>query len=200
MDLKKVINTYSLPLKIKPGGAIYFIFAILLFLPAIISLFATLKNPSFWPIIGISLVVFILFLIWIYNFEIQILKDRIIYKSLFRKEEILFENIKKVEIIVGIYSNRKAKNSGYYSLNIFNTNQKISINMKPFSRRDLAIVIVIDSIYSYNKSIELNELAMKLKDGNFKPIVMQGIKKVWEVALLIFVIFLVIGLINALIK
>ncbi len=202
-NLIRVKNTYKLPYTIRAGWTSYVVPTSIIFGPlSLVAVLVAFKSPSHAQSFLLpDLIIFgslTFFLIWIASFKIVLNSDSISYKTLFSKGlQVKFSEIKKVEIDIGMHSSR-SKQSGrqksYYSLNIFthSPKQHLSINMKPFSKRDLAILI--DAIMVANPSVELDRLSRNLYEGDFKPIVSQSIRKFWQFALWWFLVFLVMGL------
>ena len=201
MEPQKVSGTYSLPYTIQTEWTGYLIFSILFGPIAILGIFATLKNPSTWPLLLIALVLLSTFLIWIKSFKILIKEDRLIYNTLFsRNNKVMFSNINKLEIKIGVWGDESAKKNAYYRFNIYtrSSEKPLTINMKPFGKRDLAILA--DAIVTKVPSVKMDELTHQLKEGNFKPIVSEGIRKIWQIALLVLWIFLALAIFHALAK
>jgi hypothetical protein len=198
MNQQKVTNIYLSPLVITPEWTAYVILPSILAVPCVFGFFATLKITAAWPTLAVPLFMLILFLLWIGGFKIYIRDEKIIYKTLFSKKEMLFADVQKIKIAIGVCNNGRINNSAYYNLNIIGENQELMINMKPFSRRGLATIV--DSLCLHNSNIELDDFSKKLREGDVKPIINEGIKQFWKVALWLFVTFLIIGLVSALRK
>ena len=205
-NLIKVKGTYKLPYIIKAEWTAYLVFSIL-FGPIILLLLAAYYiNPdsNIWQAVLFALGTLIIFLVWISYFKVILNSNGIFYKTLFSKGfKVNFSEINKIEIDIGMHSSGSEKQErqvGYYRFNIFTHSSEVpyTINMKPFSKRDLAILV--DLAVAANPSIKLDKLAHDLYEGNFNPIASQGIRKFWQVALWIFLIFLIISLLRHLIK
>ena len=206
-NLIKVKDTYKLPHVIKAEWTAYLVFSILFGPISLLSLAAYYKNPdsNMWQAVLISIGILTLFLVWIAYFKIILNSDGVIYKTLFSKGfKAKFSEIKKAEIDIGMRSSGNEQlgrqKGGYYRFNIFTHSSELpfTINMKLFSKRDLAILI--DAIMVTNPSVELDKFSRNLYEGNFKPIVSEGIRKFWQVALWIFLVFLIINLLRHFIK
>ena len=186
---KKARGTYQLPYVVKAEWTTYFIFSLLFGPIALLWLVGYFKNPvaNAWAPLLILFLVLTLFLVWAAALRVILEKDRIIYQTLFsRRRELFFSDVKKVKISIGLY----------YQLNLFGArnSQPLTINMKPFSRRNLAIII--DAVASENQAVELDRLSVSLVEGDFKPIISAGVKNVWQVFLWIFWIFFAISLVR----
>jgi hypothetical protein len=202
MNLIKVTGTYNLPYIIKVEWTAYTVFSII-FIPFLVSALV-LQDIQAQSLV---LVLFLIAIVWLERFKISLTASSIEYQTLLSgKHSIDFSEIDKVEVDIGFsqYSAGwqhyyKSRTQAYYRLNILQNGQKtLTINMKPFSRRDLAIVM--DAIYSHNPNIKMDDYSRSLKDGDFKPILMGGIKKMWQVMLFIFSFSLAISLLHLLLK
>ncbi len=199
MTLQKVKGTYTLPHVIKADWTAYLIFSIFFGPIVILGIFATLKNSSAWPVSFVALIFLVAFLAWINSFKIILSDDKIIYKTLFSKnKEAIFSKINNMEINIGLKHKANAK-SAFYQLDIYERGsiELLSINMKPFSKRDLAIIV--DTIAIKAPSAKMDELTYQLKEGDFKLIVSEGIRKSWQVLLIIAVMSLSIAIFHALV-
>ena len=206
--LLKVKGTYTLPYAIKAEWAGHMIFSILFIPISLLWIVVAYKNQSqnFLLPILIPWIILTIFLVWLASFKIILRTGSIFYKTLFSKgKEIPYTNIKNVEIDIGLFPSgsglcERASRRGFYRLNLFRhaIEEPVTINMKPFSKRDLAIIV--DRITVANPSVGLDELSQSLKDGDFGPIVKAGIRKVWQVALYIFWLFLTLNLVRHFLK
>lgn len=192
-------GTYSLPYTIKAEWTAYLIFSIICGPFILLALWRANTDTSWVSPTIVFFFIWVLAMFWIYSFKIKILEDKIVYKTLFaRIKEVLFLNISKIDIKIGM--NRDGRNKGYYRFNIHQnlSEEPIIINIKPFSQRDLAVLT--DVICTKVPSVIMDDLTHELKDGNFKPIISAGVKKMWQIALVIFIAFLVVAIIKILIK
>jgi hypothetical protein len=202
-NLLKVKGTYRLPYAIKAEWTGYLIFSILFIPISLLWVVVAFKNPSQNFLLPnlIPLVILTIFLIWLASLKIVLNSDGIFYKTLFSKGfKIKFSEIEKVGVDIGMYPSgseqQGSQRRGYYRFNIFkhDVGDPFAVYMKPFSKRDLAILI--DAIMVANPSVKLDKLSRNLYEGNFKPIVSQGIRKFWQVTLWLFWVFLLINLLR----
>ena len=200
-NLLKVKGTYGLPHIIRAEWTGYLIFSIFFIPISLLWIIVGYKNPSQNLLLPdlIPWIILTIFLIWLASFKIVLNTNGIFYKTLFSKgSEIKLSQVKKVEIAVGIYPSERERTArgSYYRLNIFRNDieKPFSINIKPFSKRDIAILI--DAITIQNPSVELDKLSQNLKEGNFRSITSAGIRKFWQVLLWLFWLFLTLILIS----
>lgn len=207
-NLIKVQDTYKLPYTIKAEWTAYLVFSIMFVPITLLWIIDYRPDTNSWQPILILLSILTLFLIWIKIFRITLENNKIFYKTLFSKKELLFSDIKKIEIATGIdrtaseemagVSFVKRRMGAFIRMNISSKNELLSINMKPFSKRNL--IIIVDAITIANSNVELDAPALALKQGDFKPVVSATIGKIWQILLYIFWIFLAIDLFNHFIK
>lgn len=83
---------------------------------------------------------------------------------------------------------------GFYNLVLLGSlpESNLIINMKPFGKNDLAILI--DAVANQVTNIELDRELAELRDGNLNPVVVAGIKKFWQYALWYFFVALTISI------
>lgn len=209
MEEKKLTEAYSLPYAIKTEWTSFLVFSILFVPFAIIGIICLLNDPdnifkSFLSFFGwcLSWGMWVISMSWLLCFKITLEEDKIIYRTLlswlFRKNEVRFSDIEKVEIKIGTGKERARKNA-FYRLNIYDNSlhkkDPLTINMKPFSQRDLAIIA--DVISTKNPSARLDNKILALKKGNFNPIISEGIRKIWQLAFSLFIVFLALAIIRA---
>ncbi|MFC1704041.1 hypothetical protein ACFL1E_04595 [Candidatus Omnitrophota bacterium] len=199
MKLKKVTGTYSLPYTIKAEWTTYLVGTIL-FLPIIVViLFCIAKRPETWPLLVPPTGLLIWWMIWANAFEITIKEDKIIYKTLTsRNNQIQLSDIKKIAI--EIYTRKIGEaTKAFYRFNIYHKSSgPLAINMKPFGQRDLAILA--DAIATKVPSLEMDEKTRELKEGDFKPIISQGIRGIFQLGLYLLLIYSIVVIIRALLK
>ena len=138
--------------------------------------------------------------LWLYCFEIVLHEDRLSYRTLFSgRREILFADITRAKIEVGIGQGLKARTQPFYRLELSDRGRfardPLIINMKPFSRSDLARVA--QAIVRNAPSAKIDKPVVSLSQGSIKPLTRQAAKQIWKAAMLILVVFLVLGLIRA---
>lgn len=123
----------------------YVVFLIILGIPFLICLLAYIKTPATDPflILIFLFVVFLLVLLWIKSFSLQIKEDCIEYHSLFKKTKIRFSDIQKAELGFGMseYADRFKPT---VRLTLFRKDPALpnmEINMKIFAREDMQSVL-----------------------------------------------------------
>lgn len=171
--------------KFKAEWTMYLIFFIISSFISIPSIIFFIKDNSNYLMLVVASFVYGFVYFWISSFELGIKEGKVFYNSLFNKKEEFISNVKKLELTIGINASNStgAKRTGFYNLDIISDKKVISVNIKPFSK--LALITFIKNITEINPNIELDELSTSLKNANFKPVVNAGIKKVWQIALLI---------------
>jgi hypothetical protein len=203
----KVHGTYSLPYTIKAEWTAYVVFSVIFGLLILLAAYADFVKPQsgVFVIEIIVLVIFTVFLFWIASFRIIIDKNGIIYKTLFSQKNIVFSEIERVEIHAGRSTSNSEKSAGmpyrpaaFIRMDLFTNSNLLMINMKPFSKKNMAIVV--DAINTANPNTELLGAAATLKDGEFGPIIHGVIKKFWQVAIWLFFLSLLIGFVNHLMR
>lgn len=193
----KTNPSYSLPYTIRVEWTTYMVFS-LFFIPiSALFIFVNMKSPflSPWAGFGFPLVFLSVFLIWAQSFTIVLKEDRIIYKLLHFAvhREVKYCDISKLKIDVGL-GPASLKHHAYYRLFFVDKSGKeiLVINLKPFSRRDLALLV--DIVSRKNKEVEMDELSMKIKEGGISSIAAEGARNIWQIASLIFWVFLLSSL------
>ena len=139
----EVTGTYKLPYVVKPEWSSYLILT-LLFGPFVIMCLslALFKDASFWQ--GVILSSAYLLFIWltIGSNKISLLDDRIVCKSLisgwslFARMEMPYREMARAEVVYGTRGRPGPALALYNGVG----ERAALINIKPFSRRDLAIV------------------------------------------------------------
>lgn len=141
----------------------------------------TFTNPAGWLGSLISIGLLVGLWLWFFGLKIIIEEDKIVYRTLLTRSEVVRSAITKVEIGIGLHQ------KGYYRLNIYDSGryaqEPLAINIKPFESRDLAALL--NAIAATAPSAELDKKALQLKDGNLGPIMREGISKIWRVLLFI---------------
>jgi hypothetical protein len=196
--LSKVSGTYSIPYIIKAEWTSYLVFSIIFGPVTILGTIIVFQDPTGWPILLIGAILLGYFLFWIDSLRISLLEDKIVYKSMFSSKEVLYSNIKKMQINIGIKRGQKGK--GFYRLEIYSGSSKgvLTINMKPFSKRDLAILA--DAVTTKNPHVETDDLIRAIKEDNFKAVTSAGLRKVWQIILYVFAVSLAFSMIRALMQ
>jgi len=187
MKLVKVKDTYNLPYTIHVEWTAYLIFSTLLLPIVLVFILTTYANRTSADNLIFELIILAILssiFICLKSFKIILKEESLCYKYLFFKSrEILYSDIQSANIEVGITS-VKATNKPFYRLNLYKdySEEPLTINMKSFSKRDLAIII--DRLVTVNPGIVLDELSQNLIEGNFKPIVNTGIRRILQLFLL----------------
>ncbi len=189
MSKQKIINIYSLPYKFGSEWIAYLVFSIIFIPIGISSIFIALEDPEAYLFALFSVFLSVGFLFFIGSFKVEIREYRVIYKTLFSKQEIPIEEIQRLDMIITTVQNVPA-----YYLNMISHDEKLSINMKPFSKKDLAILI--DLVATKNNKIELNELATELREGKYSKINNESIRKVFQMVISILATWLLAWIIK----
>jgi len=136
-------------------------------------------------------------LLWLKGFKIDLLDDKVMYKTLFSwKKEIRYSEVKKMKLEVGM-NNQNTAGKGFYRLVFLGSLSEpiLVINMKPFAKNDLAILI--DAVANKATNVEMDNELSELRDGNLNPVVEAGIKKFWQFALWYFLVALSMSIAKA---
>jgi len=175
MKISKSYSNGKIPHIIKAAFAMYLILLIFIAPYVIFFLWAMIfLDRSFWVPFVTLFAIFLAMLVWTRRFKIVILGDKIVYSTLFSKKNVVkFANIKKLEIKIGQNKNV------FYALHIHDNNrystEPLIINMKPFSKNDLSLLV--KTITSVNPSVEIDHDVKKLKQGHFEPAVYRILNK-----------------------
>ena len=197
-------TNYQLPHTIKANWTTYLVFTIL-FLPVVILWIGVLfKHPTSnaWQPVLMFLFILTLFQVWAASLKIILGKDKISYKTLFsRQKEILFSDVKKIEIAIGIGRTENEKTGGisyikrrtgpFIRMNIYGGDRLLSINMKPFGEQNL--IAIVKTISNANPNIQLDKRSLRLNQGDFRPVISGTISSLWQIFLSIFWMFLAIS-------
>jgi hypothetical protein len=131
------ITDIQLPYTIKAERHTYLIFLFMIGPIITLSLIGTLFRASIWPVPVIMTI--LLGSIWlvIKSFTICLLDDKIIVTSLFRRHEIRYQEISRFN-----FGYKKTNRGAVPAIIIVQKNIKkpFSFPIKPFSKKDLAIV------------------------------------------------------------
>lgn len=90
---------YTLPYRIRSEWVSYLVWSILFCPMVVLAIVITYQDTTFWPM-EVLLLIFLGFIIfWLKGFKIDVLEDKVVYKTLFskRKEIRIFRN-KKNEV------------------------------------------------------------------------------------------------------
>lgn len=174
MEFEKVSKDYSLPYIAKGRMRLKILwFMIILSIGVAIGLliYERLNPGSKSSIGGIIYPIAILIFVYFYanSCKIVIKEDELIYNYLFGSKKLSIPKITKME--VKIERRRGLRKGGisldFYDIGKFSLNP-LRINMTPFKKKDLIKIAKI--IFKKNPSIETDELAHQLKEGNFDAI------------------------------
>jgi hypothetical protein len=123
-----------------------------------------------------NLFTYSLFFIFLYlygSIKISFYENSLNYRYPFsRTTEVLYSEIKKVNIVVGLptekYEYDKVKWRGYSRLHLLDINNKelLIINLSIYDKKGLAIII--NKLIQYIPNLELNNYAKELQKGNAK--------------------------------
>ena len=129
------------------------------------------------------------------SFKIVLFEDRIEYSRFPAKNwSVPFDDIRGVEMRIGRITGGK---EGFYSLALLrrSSNKPELINIKPFSRKDLAMVV--QTINAKAPNVEMDTYAQHLKNADVRPIIAQGIRRIWQPLLYLFLSLLATALVRA---
>ena len=176
------IDTYSLPYTAKAEWTTYLIFSIFFVPILLLWVFISFQHPASnaWEAVLILFIMLSIFLAWIGAFKIILQEDRLFYSTLLSKNnEILFSDITRIGFKV-LSAEESARKSALIVLEIYTKIKEapLAINMKPFSKRDLAILV--DVVSKKNPEIDMDAVTLKLKEGEFKPVSISTIKNFWK--------------------
>jgi len=198
MKLNSIKKSYQLQHTFKAEWTAYIIFFVL-FIPLIIlNIFTYLKYNLIYPWGILIFLIFFSIIIYLFSLKITIQGNKIIYRTLFSEKRVSINKIKKVKMRIGFKKGLKDINSGFYILDLVRNNKKLSINIKPFSKQNLTILI--NSIIDQNHNIELDEFTLALKNNNLKPIVKEGVKTMLQTISIVLIIEVVIIIAKSLYK
>jgi hypothetical protein len=174
MSERNTTGTHSLPYtaRVEPASLLVFLVPGLFLTLIVLSMLG--RGPS-----AVLPVVLLLVLVWLFLgtlllrtlAKIVLLPDRICYDTLFSKQEMFFADITQVEfdrVARGAYRIPPGIRAPQYLLRIEDqsSSKRLLINAKPFSKRDLSIVI--DVIATHAPQAFLNEGALRLRDRTIK--------------------------------
>ncbi len=163
----------------------------------VLFMFLLFKQPEFWPISFFCFLSGLIIVVGIYSIRIVVKDDRIIYKILFfyKKEKIFFSDISELKLLIGL--DDKSRGKGFIRFNIYNEKleELLSINGKIFDRRDLSILANL--INKKVPNIKNDKLMKALIEENFSLINKSLWRKLWQIAVFIFIVSLFSALLKA---
>lgn len=165
---------------------------IFLVLIGVLGLFFVIQDSSVWQFAVIALVGLALIHIWLASFKITIANSNLEYRELKSKNKISIPEIKKIYLKIGLSSEKQKR--GYYRMYIEGENNQLIINIKPFSKNNLAILV--DTLVKNNPSIELDKYSSDIRKGNLDTVVKVGISNVWQIIIYVFLMSLVVALVR----
>ena len=166
MGQQNAAMSYSLPYAVRVSWPPFVIFTVLGLLISFPLLSIIQRGPSavlpvvvilcmVWGSIGILLLVIGLQ-------KIVLLPDRIRYTSLFLRREMLFSDIRRIEVKA-----TPGRGGGYF-LEIYGASspKPLAISVKPFPRKGISVIV--DVIATHTPSVTLDQKASQLREGVFK--------------------------------
>ena len=107
---------------------------------------------------------------------------------------MLLSAVRGVRIDVGVQPGQEGK--GYYRLVLSSSpGETLTINMKPFGKADLAAVL--HELRTHAPDATMDTLSSELLQGNLKPVVIAGLRRIWQVLLLVTLVSLAVALVGA---
>ena len=185
---------------IKADTSVYIIFSIFIIPILLIELVALHKSLTALPLVLLTITIIFIVLLWISSFKIILKNDNIYYKSLFSKLRIVkLSDIKELKCIIGDVK-RATKKSAFYQMVLYDYehNELLTINMKPFSKND--ITLLVKNIVLQKPDITIDKFFKAIIDGNFNPVIQEGVNKILILAFIIIFSFVVVVIIIILIK
>jgi len=178
---------------------IFLALALPLCIPAAV---VTLNRPDQWHALLFTLLLAAFPQLWLKGFEIRLFEDRLVYKTLFRApKEVSFVDLTKVSVEVGCSTDMARRNRPFYRLVLLRkgqlANNSMIIDLKPFSRADIAQVARM--VVSKAQGADIDQDVQKLSKGDVAPLTGQAVRQFWQAAILIFFLMLVLGLARAII-
>jgi len=171
MKQQSSTGMYSLPYTVRPEKAV---FGLVFILGMIISFFLLLviqRGPStVLPVVLLLCMIWGYIIAWILSIGLQrivLLPDRVCYRKLFSTKEVLFADITNVML----EQVRVRGYRGYGVIRYFlridarSSEKPLLINTKPFSKKDLSIVI--DVITTHAPSAHLDTSLLQLREDAF---------------------------------
>lgn len=186
--------------RIQAEGTSRLIFLLLTSPLAVLGLIASVKSAEA-DFLLVVLFVVLFPQLWLCCFEIVLHEDKMSYRTLFAgRREVLFTNITRAKTEVGMGAGFKGRTQPFYRLVLFDMGRfardPLIINMKPFSRSDLARVA--QALVKNASSAKIDKSVVSLSQGSIKHLTHEASKQIWQAAMLIFVVFLLLGLVRAL--
>ena len=201
MERTPIATTDSFALRINAEWTGHLIFFLLTSPLGVMGLVSIFMSPEVDFLIVAALAV-ALPQLWLYRFKIVLGNDKLCYTTLFSSKSIVLSNLTNAKIEVGIGAGLKARTQPYYRLNLYDNAQflenPLTINMKPFGRSDLARVA--KAIVANAPSAKIDKSVVSLSQGSIKPATRAALQQIWKVAILIFVLFLILGVVRALLQ
>jgi hypothetical protein len=119
----------------------------------------------------LTLVALSAFATWFSFMAITIRNGGIQYRTMFRKQEISFADIREAGLEIG------RKGQPFYALILKGENQKLAINAKPFSKR--ALTTLAKALVERCPSADLDKHIARLSEGRFGEVSRAGISAMW---------------------
>lgn len=180
------------------GRLIFFLLTSPVGILALLSLFRN-PDPKF---LLFGLVVVGLPQLWLASYRVGIKDGCLIYRELFSRKSICLRDIKKISIELGVKDKSRLKNKAFYRLVLHDQtiykDDPFIINLKPFSRNDLAYLAKI--IRSYAADAAYDSVFESLSEGNVQPLIGMAKRVFINMAVIILLTFLFLGLLGTLLS
>lgn len=138
--------------------------------------------------------------IWLAGFKIELTGDRLSYRELFRrKKSIVLTEVTKARVKVGVDDKEPhGTPTAMFRLMLHDPDRykriPFVINIKPFHQDDLATVA--NAVVRYAPDAKLDKTIMALANRDVRSIAREGTWKFLKVAVVIFIVFLILGLLG----
>lgn len=165
-------GSYSLPYTVRPARAVLIFIFFLGIIISLLLLSLIQRGPSaILPVLLLLCIVWGFIGTWMLNVvskRIVLLPDRICYRTLFSQHEMRFVDITHVELERVRRKGYRTNRVVHYFLRIddSSSDKPLLINTKPFSKRNLAIVV--DAIATHALSATLDDDAQQLRESAFR--------------------------------
>ena len=179
----------SNPYTIRIGKAPYMVFLIPWTILSFMMINKLSKDPSdfshSWLIsLVICVGVAIIFIWGVSAYRIVIDREKMIFRTIFSKEQAMISDMKKIEVNSGstiLYSQprrptKAVSGKGFLQLAIYfrNSDKPLIINLKTLSPKDISVLITM--LTESNPDIELDAASVRLKEGGFHSVMTTAIK------------------------
>jgi hypothetical protein len=171
MRNKNETEPYSLPYTVRVGRAsLIILFVLAVFISLLILSLIGRSLAALIPVVVLICIIWAcigVLMVFIATQRIVLLADRISYRKLFSQREMPFEDIVHVSLERVVSSGYRSRAIRYF-LRIDDrfSNKPLLINTKPFSKRNLSIII--DALATHAPNVTLDESVRQLRDGTFR--------------------------------